>query len=237
MEITNEQKQVMLSGILGDGCLKSNGAMVFNCAHKEYMELKKKLLGNLCTSDVRESMNQGYKKAYIYTISCRVSEYGKSLLNYTHQDIVNELDELGIALWMFDDGSRHKKNNFYNINTHAIERNIEDKILIPFFNKLGIYPSVLTETKKDGRVFSYLYVSKWNGAMLLSKMMRKIGLECYDYKVMPMELEEAYFNIKDTEDFKNAKTPYKKTEIIKKHLGGNHFGFISKMVTSVEMKK
>lgn len=235
MEITNEQKQVMLSGVLGDGCLTPTGAMNFNCSHEEYMILKKKLLGAMCKTEVRESINKGYKIAPIYSISIGTSEFGKKLLTYTHQDIVNELDELGIALWLFDDGSRHKKNNFYNINTHAIDRNIEEKVLIPFLNKWNIHPSIFTETKKDGRVFSYLYVSKWNGAMILSRMMRKLNLKCYDYKIMPIELEEAYFDLKDTEDFKKAETPYKKTEVVKRYLGGNHFGIISKMVTSIEM--
>lgn len=51
-----------------------------------------------------------HKRAPIYSISCRASDFGKDLLNYTHKDLVNELDELwGLALWMFDDGSRHKK--------------------------------------------------------------------------------------------------------------------------------
>lgn len=234
MKITNEQKQVMLSGILGDGSLLKTGAMSFNCVHKEYMELKKKLLGDMCVADVRESLNMGYKKAPIYSISCRVSEFGKELLNYTHLDLVNELDELGLALWMFDDGSRHKKNNFYNINTHAIDRNKEEKVLLPFFNKLNIFPKILTETKKDGRVFSYLYVSKWNGAMELSNTMRKINLSCYNYKLMPIELEESYFLLKDKEDFKNN-SPYQKTNMIKDLLSINRDSHLYNNVTSIEM--
>jgi len=235
MEITNEQKQIMLSGILGDGSLHKTGAMSFNCVHKEYMELKKKLLGNLCTAEVRESMNQGFKKAPIFSISCRVSDFGRKLLDYTYQDIVNELDELGIALWMMDDGSRHKTNNFYNINTHALDRNIEEKVLLPFFNKLGIYPSILTETKKDGRVFSYLYISKWNGAMILSKMMRKLDLKCYDYKIMPLELEEAYFNFKDDENFV-LMTPYQKTNVVKDYLLIPRKEHVYDNITSIIMK-
>ena len=235
MEITNEQKQVMLSGILGDGSLHKSGAMSFNCVHREYMELKKKLLGDICVAEVRESINQGYKKAPIFNINCRVSEYGKSLLDYTYQDIVNELDELGVALWLYDDGSRHKKNNFYNINTHALDRSVEEKILIPFLNKLNIYPKILTETKKDGRVFSYLYISKWNGAMELSKMMRKVDLKCYDYKLMPIELEDVYFSMKDSRDFIDS-TPYQKTNIIKDFLSIKRDSHIYKNVTSTEMK-
>ena len=41
-------------------------------------------------------------------------------------------------------------------------------MLIPKLNEFGIFPKVLTETKKDGRVFSYLYVSKYKGAFAIN---------------------------------------------------------------------
>ncbi len=237
MGITNEQKQVMLSGILGDGSLIKNGggAMSFSCQHKEYMEFKKELLGDLAT-DVKEVNNNGYKKGTIYTLRCKANDYGKLLFKYSYTDIMREIDDLGIAMWLADDGSRHKTANFYNINTHAIDRNIEETVLIPYLNRLNIFPKVLTETKKDGRVFSYLYISKWQGAMELSKMLRGLNLSCYDYKIIPFELEESYFKLKDNEDFINGSTQ-KRTNLIKKDLnisfGDNYF----KSITSVDMKK
>ena len=236
MDITNEQKQVMLSGILGDGSLLSNGAMSFNCSHKEYMEYKKKLLGDLCVNDVKETMNMGYKKAPIFSIRVKTIEYGKNLLSYTHQDIVNELDELGIALWLFDDGSRHPKNNFYNINTHALDRNIEEKVIIPFLNKWNVYPKILTETKKDGRVFSYLYVSKWQGAMELARMMRKIPIQCYSYKLVPVELEFAYFDVKDELAWKLLPNAHTRTRFIKDHIGFKHSQTFSEDLFSNKMQ-
>ncbi len=236
MEITNEQKQVMLSGLLGDGSLYENGTMTFSCVHRDYLELKKNLLGELCTANISESVNRGYKEAPVFRIHCKASSYGKKLLDYTHQDIVNELDELGLALWMFDDGSRHKTGNFYNISTHAIDRNIEEKVLLPFFNKLGIYPNILTEAKKDGRVFSYLYISKWRGAVLLSRMMRELNLGCYDYKLLPVELENTYFKLENNEEFKNASTR-RKTNLIKEYLKIPHSDNYFNNITSIEMQK
>lgn len=236
MEITNEQKQVMLSGILGDGSLIKNGggAMSFSCQHKEYMELKKELLGDLA-SEVREVNNNGYKKGIIYTLRCRANDYGKSLLKYSYKDVMREIDNLGIAMWLADDGSRHKTANFYNINTHAIERDVEETILIPYLNRLNIYPKVLTETKKDGRVFSYLYISKWQGAMELSRMLRNLNLICYDYKIMPLELEESYFKLKNNEEFINGSTQ-KRTNLVKKDLNISFTDNYFKGVTSVNMK-
>lgn len=232
-ELTNEQKQVILSGILGDGHLK-NGRAMFSCIHKEYMDLKKKLLGDLALL-VERKENNGYKKgAFIYKLQTMAHPQIKAYESYTIEQVLSEIDDLGVALWMYDDGSRHKKNNFYNINTHALDRWVEEDILIPFFNKLNIFPKILTETKTDGRCFSYLYVSKWAGAMYLSRMLRKIPLECYDYKLMPIEMENAYFLYKDDEEF-IKRQPYGKTAYIKTKLGLKGKDFLAENVSSTEM--
>ena len=237
MEITNEQKQVMLSGILGDGSLIKNGggAMSFSCEHREYLDFKKKLLGDLA-SDIKVVQNNGYKKGIIYTLRCKASDFGKLLFKYSYEDIMKEIDELGIAMWTGDDGSRHKKDNFYNLNTHAINREIEESVLIPYLNKWNIYPSILTETKKDGRIFSYLYISKWRGGMELSRMLRKLNLKCYDYKLVPIEMEDAYFTNKDLEEFK-SKSTQGKTNFIKKYLNIGYKEFMHKNTTNIVMIK
>ncbi len=49
--------------------------------------------------------------------------------------------------------------------------------------------------------------------------MRKLNLECYSYKLLPKELEDFYFEYKDTEEFKNRITSYSKTCFLKKKLG------------------
>lgn len=182
--MTNEQKQVIISGILGDGHISVRGYAQYSCIHEEYMVFKSKLLRNWGLSPTK-TMNAGYKKSPIFTLISRVK---KEILDFKDRDlidIVQEIDELGLALWFFDDGSRHKKGNFYNINTHSFTREAEEEVLIPLLNKFNIYPTILTETKKDGRCFSYLYVSKWKGAMEMSRMMRKLNLKCYDYKLIP----------------------------------------------------
>lgn len=231
--LTNEQKQVILSGILGDGRLK-HGRAFFSCIHKEYMELKKKLLGDIGLL-VERKENNGYKKgAFIYKLQTLVHPEIKKYESYSIEGILKELDELGIALWVLDDGSRHKKNNFYNINTHALDRQIEEDLLIPFFNKLNIFPKITTETKKDGRCFSYLYIAKWVGAMEISRILRKIPLECYSYKLMPIEMEEAYFKYKDLEEFKDM-TSLQKTAYIKNEMGLKQKNKLLDNVTSTEM--
>jgi hypothetical protein len=210
MEITNEQKQLMLSGLLGDGSIK-HSHISYNCMYREYMAYKRNLAGRLAKSEVIESDNLGYKKgSKIYTFSMKINDYSRDLVSKPLSETIKDLDELGLALWILDDGSLHRKNYFYNINTHSFTREEEENILIPKLNEFGIYPSILTEKKKDGRMFSYLYVSKWNGAMVISRIIREYMVDCYKYKLIPYEIEDAYFKL-DLNVFNNLETEHKRT--------------------------
>lgn len=210
MEITKQQKAVMLSGLLGDGSIK-HSHITYNCMYREYMVYKRQLTGNLAKSEVIESDNLGYKKgSKIYTFSMKLNNYSRDLVNKPLSEMINDLDELSLALWIMDDGSLHRKNYFYNINTHSFSREDEENILIPKLNEFGIYPSIMTEKKKDGRLFSYLYISKWNGAMIISRILRKYVVDCYTYKLIPEEIENAYFNL-DLDTFNALPSEYART--------------------------
>lgn len=214
------EKQVIYSGILGDGCLKKGGSMAYSCHYKEYMVFKHDVLFRYCESGVKESANMGYKKgSAIFKFATSVTDFAKDLMSKDPiEESIKNLDEFGLALLMYDDGSRHKKNNFYNINTHALS-DTHQNMLVEKLKGFNVFPQVLTETKKDGRMFSYLFISKWEGAMELSSMMRKVPLECYTYKLVPEDLENAYFEVKDTEKFKSITSARGKTNYIKKVLG------------------
>lgn len=218
MNITNEQKQLMLSGLLGDGSVK-HSHVTYNCMYEEYMDYKKRLAGNLSNTKVLESENLGYKKgSKIYSFGVSVNDYSKYLVSTPLSDTINDLDELGLALWIMDDGSLHRKNYFYNVNTHSFTREEEENILIPKLNEFGIYPTIMTEKKKDGRLFSYLYISKWEGAMVISKILRKYVVDCYKYKLIPQEIENAYFNL-DLNVMKSLPTALKRTAYFCKQNG------------------
>ena len=98
------------------------------------------------------------------------------------KDVIGNLDSLGIALWFYDDGSLHKDRLFYNLNTHKFSKEIQEQLFIPFFNKWGIFPKTIVERKKDGRVFHYLTIGKYDGAIKISQILEKYPLDCYSYK-------------------------------------------------------
>ncbi len=104
MEITNEQKQLMLSGLLGDGSIK-HSHISYNCMYREYMAYKRNLAGRLAKSEVIESDNLGYKKgSKIYTFSMKINDYSRDLVSKPLSETIKDLDELGLALWILDDG-------------------------------------------------------------------------------------------------------------------------------------
>ena len=73
------------------------------------------------------------------------------LHNLSLEDKLDLLDELGLALWFYDDGSLHKKNGFFNLNTHSFNEEIHQDVLKPYFEKLGLKPDIYKDKKKDGR--------------------------------------------------------------------------------------
>lgn len=186
--LTNEQKQVLISGILGDGCISNHTSTIdsyyaTNCKYKEYLEFKKNLLGSLCQfNNINIVEHNGYSGNKIYTLKTKKDSRISNIKDMSLKEILDNLDELGIALWIYDDGSLHKNKLFYNINTQAFPKEVQEEIFVPFFNKFNIFPKLTIERKKDGREFWYLRVSKYEGAFEVSNILSKYPLECYAYK-------------------------------------------------------
>lgn len=183
--LNNEQKQVILSGLLGDGYIhitNSNSAyFITNCKFQEYLDYKKGLLKDLFKK-IDYKVENGFRKTPIYTLRSCSNDTLKIYKKYSLSQILDELDELGIALWFYDDGSLHKSTLFYNLNTQSFTKEEQEKYLIPFFNKMGIYPKLQIERKKDGRIFWYLRIGKFSGADKITLLLEKYPISCYSYK-------------------------------------------------------
>lgn len=185
--MTNNYKQLLISGILGDGSLCSNGRVSYSCLHKEYLEFKTSLIPEM-ECKITTKLNSGYNKENaISTFATRANELGKRFYNSPLSEIVEDIDELGLALWFYDDGSLHKKNHFFNINTHSFSEEEERNVLIPLLNRFNIFPKIMKERKKDGREFTYLYVAKHKGVFEITRILRKYPIKCYEYKQIPDE--------------------------------------------------
>lgn len=189
LNLNDEQIQVIISGKFGDGYLTipkdslQKSIYKTNCKFEEYLIFKKNLLGSLCEhNNINHVEHNGYSQTRIFTLQSKSSKDINYLRCLNLQSSLNYLNELGLAMWLYDDGSLHKNKLFYNINTQAFSWDIQEELFIPFFHKFNIFPKITQETKKDGRVFYYLRVSKYEGAYEINKILEKYPLTCYVYK-------------------------------------------------------
>lgn len=192
LNLSNEQLQVLVSGKFGDGHLytpktcKDNSIYSTNCIHKEYIDYKIKLLGDLVSNSNYTEKN-GYAKKPIWSMYTHVNPDITTIKNLSIEDSLNLLDDLGIALWFYDDGSLHKTKLFYNLNTQGFSEEINKDLFVPFFFKYGIKAVPTIDRKKDGREFWYLRIGKYDGAYEISEILNKYRVNCFDYKIWSSE--------------------------------------------------
>lgn len=204
LKLSNEQLQVLLTGKFGDGHLcktapTNNYFYVTNCIHEEYIKFKAQLLGDLLSNTgISIYNNQGFTTNLIYRLSSKSSPVITNLFNESLEESLNKLDDLGVALWLFDDGSLHKDKLFYNLNTHKYSKEVHMDLFVPFFkNKYDIIAKPTIERKQDGRIFWYLRVGKWDGAAILSQLMESYNIYCYNYKLWNSETIQKWSKLQE----------------------------------------
>lgn len=191
--LTQNQIQVLLTGLYGDGCIvKQKDSLssyyVTSSVKRSLLELKYHLLGDLSSGSIKEVDNSsGYSNNSIFKFTSKRDPKIDEFFNQSTQDIIDNFTELGIALWFYDDGSLHKKNYFYNLCTHKYDKEYQEKYLIPLLNKFGIYPKLTIERKSDGREFYYLRIGKHDGAFEISEILSKYPVVGMEYKVWSSE--------------------------------------------------
>lgn len=144
------------------------------------------LLGNLASSKHRIAKN-GYAQTPIWQFHTHVNKDITTIKNMNIKDSLNLMDDLGLALWFYDDGSLHKNKLFYNLNTQAFSEEINRDLFVPYLAKYNIYAKPTIERKKDGREFWYLRISRYEGAYEISKILNKYPVNCYNYKIWSPE--------------------------------------------------
>lgn len=150
MKITSEQRMTILSMVLGDGSLNSNGYFVVRhgLKQKEYLEWKYSLLKKIFKlSDIYYHENNGYgsyefrTKSYRFLKLYRKIFYGTGRKNTAKRKFLNKLTPQSLAIWYMDDGSLIQKkkdgrvhaNELY-INTYVSEE--ENQIYIDYFKEV-----------------------------------------------------------------------------------------------------
>lgn len=191
-DLNNNQLQVILTGIFGDGCISAprsnNNKAIYStsCKHREYLELKSSLLEELANPIGFNPIN-GYAGNSIHLLTTKAHEGVNLIRGNSIEENLKLVDDLGLVLWIYDDGSLHKTKLFYNLNTQFFSRELQEDLFVPFFRERNILAKVTVERKKDGREFYYLRISRYEGASKITKLLSKYPVDCYNYKLWSSE--------------------------------------------------
>lgn len=204
-----EQTQLFLTAILGDGHIgKTNSnswIYVTNCKYKEYLEYKKNLLGK---GTIKLISKNGYSQTPIYTMYGGAYSNLEKIKQLPLEVILSKLDKLGLALWFYDDGSLHKRDLFYNLNTQKFTLEEHENIIIPYFNNIGLYPHINKDNNKN---LYYLNFGKWNGAYDINCILREYYIDCYKYKLWSSETIQKWSKLQ--EQLKSTDIEYSNREL------------------------
>ena len=202
----NYIKQLMINSIVGDGCVGTNnkrGRLLFSCIHKSYMEFKKSFFEEFGNDRfVSKGINNGYKKGIIYSYRTNLcKDVREFYLKYKKEGIkflLSQLDDFGLALWLYDDGSFNRKGNGGDLHTQGFSYEDNVKICEWFWSKGFDCRVGLSKTKVEGNLYQISMRKK--GALMCNKIMKKYPIECFEYKFN-------HFNEKIDKFFEYKKEP------------------------------
>lgn len=189
--LSKTQQQVLLGSILGDGSLRAetdNCRLSITQGEKQlnYLKWKVDLLGNLITGKIREGKS-GYCNNKVYAISTRITPelnvYDCDELTQIKQ-VVSELDDLGVAIWYMDDGS--KSGQTLSLHTESFTYDSQLVFQQFFKEKYSIEPKIMT-SKKNNKIYYYLYFNT-SDSKILSTRLKSYIIPSMQYKLLDEDM-------------------------------------------------
>ena len=191
--MNERQKQVIISGWLGDGTLPKNGKNHYfetGCKYKSYVDFKASILNNILRPKFYSIRPSGYTGNGIHYITTRNHIYITRVANMSLDEILNKLNDFGIALWFYDDGSLHKTKFFYNLNTQAFSYG-ENQVIAKYLENRFNIKCVIRRDKS----YYYISINKLGGADKINSLLKKYPIDCYKYKTAEDSKFDAIRNI------------------------------------------
>lgn len=184
--LNNIQKQIIYSGTLGDGNIRVSG---YGAIYREKHSLKEKeycLWKNENLKDLtKDKKIYQYKEIYISFDTYNCKEILEIYLK-DKKEIIKELDELGLILYLFDDGwvRHYKKHSSFVVESKKIS--LEN--MIELKNKFEkIFETEVTlntrKCKKTNKDIITLNVKKINKLIDICKKFKLNELDIYKKKI------------------------------------------------------
>lgn len=114
-QMSDKQRDLIKFSLLGDGCISDTGFFIVSHSEKQkdYLYWKYEMLKDLCSHEPtyyegadRDFHGKVYYCKSFYRFNTRKLNELLELRNKPITQIVNELDEFGLSIWLLDDGSR-----------------------------------------------------------------------------------------------------------------------------------
>lgn len=219
------QQQVLIGTVLGDSHISLNASAkvaarlrMNHCEkQKDYLNFKKELLSNLNFSDLRSDPSSYTPNKIIYSTTSKSSNELKNYHNLFYlnkkkiikKELLNLIDDISLAFWIMDDGSRSQKND-YTLSTHSFSKK-ENLLLVDFFKKRF---NLDCKISLDGRSKKYYIRFSRKEGLKISSIISPYVPNCMNYKLDPKHRN----NFKNLEVGKKLEYTTNEIESIEKNI-------------------
>lgn len=211
----NEVKQAILSGFIGDGspypsrlnneCLNHGISFAYGEKQREHAKFKAKILGGR----YREQTHvDGFIKDSIRCVAhSRLNMYVNNLykmiyknnVKHISMDWLNELDNLGIAMWYMDDGSLVHRVGEDTCSLHTQGYNLhENEIFVKFLKSRG-YNFHIRHSYSKNKPYLFLGLMQDSSEKFFSDIARYV-IPSMQYK-LPEKYRNMYKNVELTDPY------------------------------------
>lgn len=184
---------------LGDGCLfigksSKNAAISFVSTDKDVLAFKKKL----CDQEGLTHAEYGTQRSgyggtkTIWNFAVRTDERLTEVHDLAIDELINDLDEIDIYMWLIDDGSWHKNQHLFHLYCNMLDDNETNLLINQIYKLFGVKPTMRKDRKQDGRSFNYLYFPRRLTAIVRPKFKKFLienNLSSMYYKFGGLEFE------------------------------------------------
>lgn len=188
-KLNDVQRQLVMFSLLGDGHIdKRETQPLFIVSHsdiqKDYLFWKYELLKDCCKSEpsyIKPQLKLFGDKEYMcrgqYRISTRIIYDLYSIRNMSKIDIIKQLNEFGLSIYMLDDGSRSE--NGWELCYASFTEEEKQEFINVLYDKFNIK----SKRNKDDR---YLHIYLKDSKMLDEIILRNIpnNLDIIKYKIL-----------------------------------------------------
>ncbi|MDK2821847.1 MAG: recombination protein RecA [Clostridia bacterium] len=190
--LTKEQRQIIIGSLLGDGSINLENVFLITQSdkQKEYLDWKVKKLGSIIMRNPKAyHRKNGLTQWHIHSIKHPEIEEIRNKVYINGQKTlgkwINELNELGLAVWYMDDGSFNKNPNSLQCTISSDNFTEEENYQLKEFLKQRFSIEAKVQELKDKRynILRYRLRINRHEADKLFELIRKYVPQCMKYKI------------------------------------------------------